>query len=77
MASRRRLRSSLSKETVSVVVKGEGITQLETMVRQFIKLVKRLHRHCRVVYRKTTPSTLDRLMTCDSEFDEIRTSAWR
>jgi hypothetical protein len=38
-------------------------------------LARVLHRHCRIQRRKASPSTLDRLLACDQEFDQTPQAA--
>jgi hypothetical protein len=53
----------------------EGVGRVEKLVREVARLAKALHRHCRVVRRKVTPSTLDRLIAHDPEFDQHQKAA--
>jgi hypothetical protein len=52
-----------------------GLRSPETMVEVVMRLAKEIHRHCRVVSRKNTPSTLDRLRDLDFEFGQLQTAA--
>jgi hypothetical protein len=46
-----------------------GLGQIEKVGRVVARLARQLYRHCQIVRRKTDPSTLDRLMALDPEFD--------
>jgi Transposase DDE domain len=53
----------------------EGLADVTRLVREVARLARALHRHCRVVRRKTNPSTLDRLLACEAEFERTRVAA--
>jgi hypothetical protein len=53
----------------------EGLKCIEELGRVLARLAKSLHRHCRIGRRKVTPSTLDRLIACDPEFDHAKKAA--
>jgi hypothetical protein len=53
----------------------QGLKGLERLGREVARLAKALQRHCRVVQRKANPSTLDRLLAHDPEFDQLQQAA--
>jgi hypothetical protein len=52
-----------------------GIGRRETLVREVARLARVLQRHGRVVQRNVSPSTLDRLLAHDPEFDQHQKAA--
>jgi hypothetical protein len=53
----------------------EALRSVEALARQISQLVEILHRRCQVVRRKATPSTLDRLIALDPDFDLTQQAA--
>jgi len=52
-----------------------GVQRREALRREVDRLAQILRRHCRVERRKATPSTLDRLVAHDAEFDQPKEAA--
>jgi Transposase DDE domain len=52
-----------------------GVQQLGALRREVARLAAILRRHCRVGRRKVTPSTFDRLIAHDPEFEKLKEAA--
>jgi hypothetical protein len=53
----------------------KGLGRIEKLAEEVARLAKLLHRRCRIVPRKTAPSTLDRLIALDPEFEYLQDAA--
>jgi Transposase DDE domain len=52
-----------------------GLRCLKALAREVIRLAKVLHRRCRIERRQSTPSTLDRLIALEPQYEEGRHAA--
>ncbi len=48
---------------------------IKTMLREVLRMAEVLHRRCRIERRKSTPSTLDRLIALEPQYEEVSNAA--
>ena len=61
------------REVATGLMKRLG--QLRKFGRALARLAVALHRRCRIVSRRAEPSTLDRLVACDPQFEQLQAVA--